>query len=119
MTFSIGTPFARNAGYHWNGREKGKDENDVQTCPHCQAVILMQEWRKAENGKMTGGFCMRCSAPICGPCNKRMAYEGCIPFMAKIDREMDATVKYQQFLKDAGLAPVPARPVFTGLVLSE
>ena len=117
MTFSIGTPFTHNAGYHWNGAGREKDQNDVQTCTHCQAVILMQQWRKVENGKMTGGFCMRCSAPICGPCNRTMQTQGCIPFMAKLEKEFDMVTKYDQFLKDAGMVPVqPSRPIFTGLL---
>ena len=62
MTFTIGTPFARNAGYHWNGAGREKEQNDVQTCPYCQAVILMQEWRKSA----TQYFCVKCCKPTCG-----------------------------------------------------
>jgi hypothetical protein len=119
MTFTIGTPFTHNAGYHWNGREKGKDEHDVQTCPHCEAVILMQQWRKVEEGKMNGGFCMKCSKPVCGRCNKKMQTHGCTPFLAELERVTDARVKLAQFMKDAGLEPVAPRPIFTGLILQE
>jgi len=116
MTFTIGTPFARGAGYHYNGAGRDKEENDVQTCTHCQAIILMQQWRKVEQGSMNGGFCMRCNAPICQHCNKEMQVTGCAPFMQKIDAEFDANTKFAQFLKDAGLVPVPSRPLFTGLI---
>jgi hypothetical protein len=119
MTFFIGTPFTHNAGYQWNDDSPSggkKAENDVQTCPHCQAVILMQTWRKVEDGKMNGGFCMRCSAPVCGPCNARMAAEGCVPYIARLEKVFDMTVKLAQFRRDAGLEPVPKRPLFTGLI---
>ena len=113
----IGTPFAHNAGYQWNDDTASggkREQHDVQTCTHCQAVILMQQWRKVEEGKMTGGFCMRCNAPICGPCNKAMQHQGCVPFIAKLEKEFDMTVKLDQFLRDAGLEP--KRPMFTGLI---
>lgn len=116
MTFAIGTAFSRNAGYHWNGQGATKEQHDVQTCPHCEAVILMQQWRKVENGKMTGGFCMRCSKPICGHCNAKLATEGCIPFIQKLEKHFDMTVKLQQFLKEAGMEPATPKPIFTGLI---
>jgi hypothetical protein len=114
MTFHIGTPFTRGAGYHWNGAGSEKEQNDVRTCTHCQAVILMQQWKKVENGKMTGGFCQRCNAPICGPCNAKLAAEGCVPFIAKLERQFDMTTKLSQFLRDAGQAP--KRQIFTGII---
>lgn len=111
MTFSIGTPFSRNAGYHYNGAGREKEQNDVQTCPHCQAVILMQEWKKVENGKMTGGFCMKCNRPTCD----KPSCHVCSPFIQKLEKEFDMTVKLKQFMKDAGLEPANQRPIFTGL----
>jgi Zn ribbon nucleic-acid-binding protein len=119
MTFIIGTPFSSNAGYYWNDDSASggkKEEADIQTCPHCQATIKMQEWRRVEDGSMNGGYCIKCSKPICKACNKLLAIEGCIPFMSKIDKEFDAIVKFSQFLKDAGLEPASARPLFTGLI---
>lgn len=115
----IGTPHTHNAGYYRNDDtvSGGRlDEADIQTCPHCQAVLKMQEWKKVENGKMTGGFCMKCSKPVCGFCNKEMQTRGCVPFMQKLDQYFDATVKFDRFLKDAGLEPASARPIFTGLL---
>lgn len=116
MTFFIGTPHVKGAGYFCNDNTVSggvREEADVRTCPHCQSVILMQQWRQVENGKMTGGFCIHCNAPICGLCNKLAAIEGCIPFIQKIDQYHDAVVKLDQFRKLAGLdVPDPQR-VFT------
>ena len=95
------TPFTRNAGYLLNDdRNSGgkKTEADIQTCPHCQAVINMQEWSKAP----VQNFCLKCMKPAC---NNQECQE-CIPFLKKIDEFADAVVKYQQYLKIAGLEPV-------------
>lgn len=109
----IGTPFARGAGYFCNDNTVsggGKEEADVRTCPHCQAVILMQTWRRVEDGKMNGGFCGRCNAPVCGNCNKRLATHGCEPFMEKIEKGLAASEKLKLFRKLAGLdQPDPPR----------
>jgi hypothetical protein len=92
-----------------------KAEADIQTCPHCQAVIKLQEWKRVEDGKMNGGFCMKCNEPMCGPCNHTMQTEGCHPLpRARLDREFDATVKLKQYMKLAGLDEPP--PIFTGLI---
>ena len=110
MTFYIGTPHTHNAGYHWDGYGAGKEQNDVQTCPHCQAVILMQQWKKAQSSY----FCTRCFKPTCG--QPACESKGCVPFAAKLEREFDMTMKLHQFMKDAGLTPEPARPLFTGII---
>lgn len=117
MTFKIGTPHAHNAGYSWSrySADTRVVEDDVQTCPHCQAVIRMRQWSQTENGKMSGGFCGKCSAPVCPHCQARMAKYGCEPFLKKLEQELDMTVKLQQFIKDAGLEPArPHQPIFTG-----
>jgi hypothetical protein len=104
----IGTPHTKNAGYLRNDDRcsGGKlAEGDVQTCPHCQAVINMQQWAKAP----VQNFCMKCMKPACPEC------EDCMPFIARIDRFSDAVVKYQTYLKQAGLEPVePPRSILTG-----
>jgi hypothetical protein len=93
-----------------------RSEADIRTCTHCQAIIKMQEWRKIENGAMTGGWCTRCMAPICHHCQKRMQQEGCVPFIARIEREFDAVTKLKQFRKLAGLdEPAPPPVLFTGV----
>jgi hypothetical protein len=122
MTFTIGTPFARNAGYfRSDDRVSGGrlQEDDVKTCPHCQAVILMRQWRKIEAGKMNGGFCQKCNAPLCASCTPKLLSEGCLPYIARLERDFDMTVKLRQFQKLAGLAPEPARGFFTGLISSK
>lgn len=118
MGILIGTPYARNAG--WSHYRYSCDtrvvEDDVQTCPHCQAVIRMRQWETTKQGKMAGGFCMKCSKPICPHCQKKMQTEGCIPFMKKIEKEHDMLTKYSQFVRDAGLEPAaPSRSIITGL----
>lgn len=119
MTFTIGTPFTRNAGYFKNDDRVsgGKlQEDSVRTCPHCQAVILMQQWRGVDaQGRMNGGFCNKCSSPICPTCTPKFHKEGCIPFIAKLERDYDMTVKLAQFRKLAGLEPEPTTRLFTGI----
>ena len=120
MTFSIGTPHTRNAGYYYNWEVRGtKAEADVQTCTHCQAVILMQQWAKTRDGKLAGGFCMRCNAPICEQCAPKMATEGCVPFIKKLEAELDMTVKLKQYIREAGFEPAAPPPLFTGIILEE
>ena len=117
MTFVIGTPFSRGAGYSINNRDiaAARQEDDVQCCTHCQAVIRMRQWKKVENGGMAGGFCMRCNAPVCGPCNTKMVTEGCMPFIEKLERSLDMTVKLRAYIKAAGLEePAAPRAIFTG-----
>lgn len=95
----IGTPHTSGSGYYSNDdRASGgrKAEADVKTCTHCQAVILMQKW------KDDGGFCGRCHAPICGPCADRMLTKGCEPFIAQIEKALEADYRRGQFRKLAG-----------------
>ena len=109
----IGTPFAKGAGYFCNDNTASggqREQADVRTCPHCQAVILMQMWRRIEDGKMSGGFCTQCNAPVCGLCNKRMQTHGCEPFMERIERGLSQAEKLRVFRKLAGLdQPEPPR----------
>ena len=107
----IGTPHTRNAGYFMNDdRNSGgkKDEADIATCPHCQAVIKLQEWRKDP----VQNFCLKCMKPAC---NHNPACLDCVPFIQKIERYTDALIKWNQFVKMAGLDPVtPTPPIYTG-----
>lgn len=85
MTFLIGTPHAKGAGYYCNDDTPSggqRVEDDVQSCKHCQAVVLMRQWREH------GGFCRQCNAPVCGYCSDRMAQYGCEPFLRKIEAEL-------------------------------
>lgn len=104
MTFIIGTPHAQGSGYYRNDdRCAGGQlsEADVRTCPHCQVIIMMQAW------KDNGGFCKKCDAPICPVCADRALTYGCEPFLKRLDQFTDAVVKYQQYVKMAGLDESP------------
>jgi len=110
VTFVIGTPHRKNAGYFINDKDLStRQEADIQTCKHCQAIIKMQEWKE------DGGFCRRCMAPICGPCGDRMLTHGCEPFIKRLEQHIDMTIKLERFMKMAGLEPVsPSTPLITG-----
>lgn len=89
----IGTPGTRGAGYFVNNKEtKQRQEADVQTCPHCQAVILMQEWKK------TGYWCTREMKPLCDSCAPRAAIFGCEPFMKKLEAAMEAEMRFKKLI---------------------
>lgn len=97
--FIIGTPHTRNAGYLRNDDSPsgGKlTEADIQTCPHCQKVINMQEWKSAS----VQNFCNRCMKPTCD--SPTCVYD-CIPYVKRVDLIHDSVTKYQRFLKAAGL----------------
>jgi hypothetical protein len=116
MTFLIGTPHTRGAGYYNNDdRASGGKlaEADIRTCPHCQAIIKMQEWDVLAH---RGGWCQRCFAPVCAYCGEQMKLFGCTPFMAQLEKQLESGYRYSQYLKDAGLAPPgpPQQPIFTG-----
>lgn len=93
MTFRIGTPYSRNAGYFMNDdRNSGgkKVEADIRTCPHCEKLIKMQEW------KDNGAFCRKCNAPICPQCGDRALTFGCEPFKRQFDQQVEAMIRRKQ-----------------------
>jgi len=95
----IGTAYTKGAGYFVNDdRPSGgqKVEDDVRTCPHCQAVILMRKWAAF------GGFCRQCNAPVCGVCGKRMEVFGCEPFLRTIEKQFGIAESIRN-----GLGPPP------------
>lgn len=103
MTFIIGTPHKHNAGYFVNDQAlRTRQEAHVQTCSHCQAIIKMEAWKEE------GGWCAKCQAPLCNNhgCMARTALEGCVPFLARLEREMGAAMRFEQFRKLAGLEPI-------------
>lgn len=112
MTFGIGTPYTKGAGYLLNGKKLNvsqREEADIQTCAHCQAVIRMQEW------KDNGAWCGKCMKPICGPCGTRSLRFGCEPFVKKIEQYAETQMRFAKFRKDAGLdEPVPQQTILTG-----
>lgn len=94
MTFIIGTPHSKNAGYHRNDdRNSGGalTEGAIQTCPHCQAVIKLNQW------KQDGGWCAKCQAPVCGSDNPQCMQQtdkfGCVPFAKKFDEYVESLLK--------------------------
>jgi hypothetical protein len=100
MTFIIGTPHARRAGYLLNDNTASggkKQEADVVTCAHCQKIILLQKW------KDDGGWCARCSKPVCGTCSDRMLTRGCEPFTKWVDEQSALAYRKSQLRKIAGL----------------
>jgi hypothetical protein len=108
MSFVIGTPHTHNAGYVRNDdRVSGGKllEGDVQTCPHCEAVIIMQQW------KLDGGWCAKCEAPLCNnpSCIAETAKLGCVPFVRKIEKFLGSQEKFATYLRMAGLEP-PKQP---------
>ena len=108
---SIGTPHIRGAGYFMNyDPDRGREEADIRTCTHCQAILKMQEWKNA------GAWCHKCSAPICHLCGSKMVLYGCTPFVAQLDQLVRQSESLSKYLKDLGLEPAqPAQPIFTGL----
>ena len=66
------------------------EEQDVLCCPHCQAIILYQDWKKK------GAYCRLCDKPICLKCGEKLKTEGCIPFKKLIDQTLDANYRRQQ-----------------------
>lgn len=85
----IGTPHTRNAGYFCNDKDlKTRQEADIRTCPHCQAIIKMQEWSKAP----TQNFCMQCFAPAC---NRPECLE-CVPFLKKLEAHAEQLEKFRK-----------------------
>lgn len=90
----IGTPHTRGSGYYMNNdRPSGGrlSEADIRTCPHCQAVIKMQEWARAP----VQNFCLKCMAPACN----NEACQDCIPFMRRIEQHIAASLRRLRLLR--------------------
>jgi hypothetical protein len=83
---------------------EGKEEDDIGLCPHCQRVIRKSQWRACDGSL---GWCARCAAPCCGngPCAERFQREGCLPFLARIDKMLAEDYAKAQFRRGAGLDP--------------
>ena len=102
MTFVIGTPHARGAGYVMNDDTASggkKMQGDVQTCAHCQTVIIMQQWKE------NGAWCSRCGHPICVNCGVRMDTHGCENFLRHLEQSIGGEEKLSHFRKLAGIDP--------------
>jgi hypothetical protein len=91
MSIIIGTPYAKGAGYFINDKNlRTRQEADIRTCTHCQAVIKLQEW------KAKGAWCNKCMAPICLTCGKRMETHGCEPFLKKIEQYAEQQMRFSR-----------------------
>jgi hypothetical protein len=104
MTFVIGTPHTKGAGYFLDNQKLApsqRKEADIQQCSHCETVINMQLW------KDDGGFCGKCMSPICGLCADKMLTHGCTPAIREIEKAFDMTIKLDQFRRLAGLDAPP------------
>lgn len=110
MTFRIGTPHIKGAGYFINDRNlRTRQEADVQTCSHCGAVLLMQEWKKR------GAWCAKCMKPLCLGCGKEMKVSGCQPLSEKFERFVEEQTVLAKILKEMGSdEPVPQSLIITG-----
>lgn len=87
----IGTPYTKGAGYFLNNKNARRDEADVQTCAHCQAVLLMQKWKER------GAWCGKCMKPLCDRCGERAVKYGCEPFLKKIEQYAEALMRFGKF----------------------
>lgn len=93
------------AGYLYNdsrAAHEGVQEADIGCCPHCQATINLQAWRK-EREQGGGGWCRKCEAPVCGPCLQLMLTHGCQPYIKKIEEELERNYRIQQNRKMMGI----------------
>jgi hypothetical protein len=88
------------AGYLLNDdRSSGGavDEADMLGCKHCQRTIRKRLWADDPT------YCPRCDAPVCGPCHARIDDHGCEPFIAKINRQLDAAYRQRQNARILGI----------------
>jgi len=104
----VGTPHARNAGYLINDQNlRSRQEADIQTCPHCQKIIKMQEWAKAQ----VQNFCMKCMRPTC----EARECQDCVPFLKKLAAYTEHAIKYERFLQEVEPRPeAPPPQIITG-----
>lgn len=108
MGIIVGTPHTKGAGYFVNDKAlRTRQQGDVQTCSHCQGVLIMQQW------KDNGAWCGKCMRPICneGECAKQTALYGCVPFLRKIEQYAEAQMRFEKFYKDAGLEPAAPQTI--------
>ena len=97
----IGTPHSRGAGNQsWThgGRDMRRREADIQSCPHCQALINMQQWATAS----VQNFCNRCMKPTC---DAKSCIEDCHPYIKRAEAEIERIERRLGFCRAAGLDP--------------
>jgi hypothetical protein len=88
----IGTPHTRGSGYTVNDQAlKSRQEADIQTCPHCQAVIKMQAWARAS----VQNFCLKCMKPTCA----NPACQDCVPFVKQLEQYIANQLRVRLMLR--------------------
>lgn len=80
-------------------------ESAIMTCAHCGKVLYLHAVPRQTNWKEDGGWCRAEMKPLCGPCADRALIYGCEPQLKQIEAYGEALVKYEQYLKVAGLEP--------------
>lgn len=86
------------------------NESGVASCAHCQAVLYLHDVPGQKNWRKNGGFCHREMKPLCDACGKRALTYGCEPILKTIESYGESLVKYDQYLKIAGLEPAKPTP---------
>lgn len=102
----------RREGYY-NVRLDGEakaNEAGIMTCAHCQRVLFLHDAPGQVNWKTDGGWCRNEQKPLCGPCADRALTYGCEPALKQVEQYGEALVKYEQYLKVAGLEPAKPAP---------
>jgi len=75
----------------------GLKEADMLGCNHCQGLMEKNKWRE------DGGWCSCCGQPVCGPCADKILTEGCIPFIKKVDMQLEENYKKKQLGRILGI----------------
>jgi hypothetical protein len=105
----IGTPHTKGAGYFVNDKDlRTRQEADVQTCAHCQRILLMQKWKEE------GGWCAREMKPLCLPCADRALMFGCEPWMKQLEDFMESQMRFKKLRITRTDTPAAPQSIITG-----
>lgn len=87
-------------------------EADIDTCAHCGTVLFLHPVPGKTCWTEDGAFCRSEMKRLCGPCGTRALTFGCEPQLKQIENIANATMKFEHYLKIAGLEPPPSpRPL--------
>lgn len=73
-----------------DGQKGRKEEYDIVTCRHCQAIIKMVV-RGCTRAYETKFRCEKCAGPICRHCGEVLKGE-CSPILAKVEKALKTGV---------------------------
>jgi len=110
MSIIVGTPHVHGAGNaQWvvGGDDTRHRGADIQTCPHCQAIIDMQRWAAAS----VQNFCNRCMKPTC---DAKECVEDCYPYVKRAEEQIELIERRLGFCRAAGLDPGETRLILPG-----